>query len=280
METGRRFMIEKVTIKETIKEFNKLSIQVSLNGLSFCIVDTIGNTVLNSDSIVFEKERTPYGLQKGLVALFNKHNIPQQQFSEIIVVHRNRLFSLVPRSLFNDKEMVNYLKFNTKILANDHIAYDEVENHDIVNVYVPFVNVNNYVYELFGEFVYKHSGTVMVESLLTGQGIPKEPTCYIHVADRQMEMTVISQRKLLLYNSFDFITKEDFIYYLLFTLEQLKLDTETTKLKLFGAIEEGDSIYDICYEYVKNISIFVPSISSYPMDLGKDAIDFTVLKTL
>lgn len=276
-------MIEKVTIKEAAaisKEFNKLSIQVSLNGLSFCIVDTIGNTVLNADRIVFEKERTPYGLQKGLISLFNKHSIPQQQFSEIIVVHRNKLFSLVPKSLFDENEMANYLKFNTKILANDHIAYDQVENHDMINVYVPFVNVNNYVYELFGEFVYKHSGTVMVESLLSGQSIPKDPTCYVHVADRQMELTVISQRKLLLYNSFDFVTKEDFIYYLLFTLEQLKLDTETTKLKLFGAIEEGDPIYDICYEYVKNLSIFVPSVSAYPMDAKKDAIDFTVLKTL
>lgn len=276
-------MIEKVTTKEAValtKEFNKLSIQVSLNGLSFCIVDTIGNTVVDSDRIIFEKERTPYGLQKGLVSLFNKHNIPQQKFSEIIVVHRNKLFSLVPKSLFDENELANYLKFNTKILATDHIEYDQVENHDMMTVYIPFVNVNNYIYELFGEFVFKHSGTVMVESLLTGQNIAKEPTCYVHVADRQMELTVISQRKLLLYNSFDFGTKEDFIYYLLFTLEQLKLDTESTKLKLFGAVEEGDAIYDICYEYVKNISIFVPSVSAYPMDLKKDAIDFTVLKTL
>jgi len=251
-----------------------------LNGLSFCIVDTLSNIIRDSGRIVFEKERTPYGLQKGLVALFKKYNITEQQFSEIIVVHRNKLFSLVPKSLFDENEMVNYLKFNAKILANDHIAYDEVENHDIINVYVPFVNVNNYIYELFGEFVYKHSGTVMVESLLTGKNIPKEPTCYVHVEDRQMELTLISQRKLLLYNSFHFNTKEDFIYYLLFTLEQLNLDTESVKLKLFGTIEEGDSIYNICYEYVKNISIFVPSISSYPMDLEKDTIDFTVLKTL
>ncbi len=276
-------MIEKVTTKEateTSKDFNKLSIQVSLNGLSFCTVDTIANAVLSTESINFENERTPYGLQKALVSLFSKHNITQQQFSEIIVVHRNKLFSLVPKSLFDVNEMANYLKFNTKILANDHIAYDEVENHDMITVYVPFANVNNYIYELFGEFTYKHSSTVMVESLLTGQSIPKEPTCYVHITDRQMEITVISKRKLLLYNSFNFVSKEDFIYYLLFTLEQLKLDTETTKLKLFGNIKEGDYIYDICFEYVKNISIFVPLVSSYPMDLEKDVIDFTVLKTL
>lgn len=262
------------------KNFQKLSIQVSLNGLSFCIVDTIGNTIVSQDSIVFEEERSPYGLQKGLLALVEKHKIAESHFSEVIVVHRNKLFTLVPKSLFEESEIANYLKFNTKILANDHIAYDELENYDIINVYVPFVNVNNYIYDLFGEFTFKHSGTVMVESLLSSQNSTYTPSCFVHIAHNQMEVTIMAQKKLVFYNSFDFNSKEDFIYYLLFTFEQLQLDTEKTKLNLFGDIEEGDRIFNICYEYVKHVAIFVPSISSYPMDLDKESIDFTVLNTL
>ncbi len=262
------------------QEFNKLSIQVSLSGLSFCVLDTISNSILDSGKLVFEKERSPYGLQKGLVTLFEKHHLAKRIFSEIVVVHRNKLFSLVPKSLFNADEMANYLKFNTKIFANDHIDYDEVESYDMINVYVPFVNINNYIYELFGEFTFKHNGTVMIASLLSGHKTTKDPSCYVFIADQQMDVTVISQKKLLLYNSFDFTTKEDFIYYLLFTLEQLQLDTETVKLKLFGEIEEGDVIYNICHQYVKHISIFVPSVSSLPMGMGKESIDFTVLKAL
>ncbi len=264
----------------TNKEYHKLSIQVSLNGLSFCIVDTVNTAVLLSESIHFEKERTPYGLQKGLVALLEKNSIPEKQFSEVIVIHRNKLFSLVPKPLFDADEMANYLKFNTRILANDHIAFDTMESNDMVNVYVPFVNVNNYIYDLFGEFTFKHSGTVMVESLLTNQSSHKKPVCYVHVAHQQMEVTIIKDKKLILYNSFDFTTKEDFIYYLLFTFEQLRLDTETTPMKLFGDVEEGDQIYNISYKYVNQVSIFIPSVSSYPMDFEKESIDFTVLNTL
>lgn len=272
-------MINK-NLENSIKEFNKLSIQVNLNGLSFCVVNTLNNTILDSDSITFEEERTPHGLQKGLTTLFQKHNIVSKKFSEVIVIHSNKLFSLVPKPLFNEKEIANYLKFNTKILANDHIAYDEFENYDIVNVYVPFVNINNYIYDLFGAFEYKHSGTIMAESLLTSQNNDKEATCYVHIAHKQMEITVKNQKNLLLYNCFDFTTKEDFIYYLLFTFEQLQLDTETTKLKLFGKVEEGDAIYNISYQYVKNVSIFVPSTSAYPTDGNNDSIDFTVLNTI
>jgi len=276
-------MTEKVATKKILnsnKEFQKLSIQVSLNGLSFCIVDTVDSTIECLDSLVFEEERSPFGLQKALLALFEKHKITKKQFSEVIVVHRNKLFSLVPNSLFEEAEMPNYLKFNTKILANDHIVFDALENYDMVNVYVPFVNINNYIYDLFGAFTFKHSGTVMIESLLSSQKYSSSPTCFVHTAHNQMEVTIISHKKLVLYNSFDFNSKEDFIYYLLFTFEQLELETEKTKLMLFGDIEEADELYNICYDYVKHVSIFVPSITSYPMDLGKESIDFTVLSTL
>lgn len=266
---------------DTSQNFYKLSIQVSLNGLSFCVLDTIGNTILASENIQFGKECTPYEMQKKLREVFNQNDVSQAKFSEIVVIHRNKLFSLVPKSLFNAEELPNYLKFNVKILANDHIAYDEIDNYDMVNVYVPFVNINNYIYDLFGEFEFKHSGTVMVESLLNGNNNLKEPVCYIHLTKYQMDLTAIHKKKLLFYNSFDFVTKEDFIYYLLFALEQLNLDPETVQLKLFGAIDEDDDIYRLCYEYIKDVAIFEPSNSAYPVsDLGKESIDFTVLNAL
>lgn len=264
-----------------MENFNKLSIQVSLNGLSFCVLDTIGNTIIKSDRLIFEKNLSPNELQKNLEQLVKTHNLGSSQFSEVVVVHSNNLFSLVPKSLFNVNELANYLKFNTKILANDHIAYDELDNYDIVNVYVPFVNINNYVFDLFGEFVYKHNGTVLIQALLNNSGANKDPICYVHIEGHQMDITIITQKKLLFYNSFIITSKEDFIYYLLFTLEQLKLDTERTKLQLLGSIEEGDDMYNLCYKYIKDISLFIPSVGLYPMAItDKKSLDFTVLSAL
>ncbi|MRX65457.1 DUF3822 family protein [Maribacter luteus] len=264
-----------------LEKFNKLSIQVSLNGLSFCVLDTISNTITNSERQVFDKILNPFELQNNLRTLLEKHQIHKTSFSEVIVVHSNGLFSFVPKSLFDENELANYLKLNAKILANDHLAYDALENYDMVNVYVPFVNINNYIFELFGEFEYKHNGTVLVEALLNNSGANKEPICYVHVDGQQMSITVISQKKLQLHNSFTFTSKEDFIYYLLFTMEQLNLETETTKLKLFGSIEEDDEIYKLCYSYIKDITIFIPSITSYPMaDTDKNNIDFTLISAL
>lgn len=269
-------------LENSKSEYHKLSIQVSLNGLSFCVLDTLSNTILASEKLVFENELTPYAVQKEIKQLFEKNKIKDVKFSEVVVIHRNNLFSLVPQALFNKEELANYLKFNTKILANDHLEYDEIKSMDMVNVYVPFMNINNYIYDLFGEFEFMHHGTILIQMLTNSHGNIIEPICYIHIIEGHLDITVISNKKLILYNNFSYNTREDFIYYLLFTLEQLKLDTETTKLKLFGSIEEGDELYNMCHQYVRDISIFIPSNTSFYHfgESDKETIDFTLLNTL
>lgn len=261
--------------------YTKLSIQISLNGLSFCVLDSISNTIIKQESTLFAEELNPYEVLKNLTALIEKNELSKLSFSEVTVIHRNTLFSLVPKALFNEKEIANYLKFNTKILANDHIAFDEILNFDIMNVYVPFININNYIYELFGDFEYQHHGTVLIQSLLNNFDGTKEPICYVHILEKQLDITVIENKKLVLYNSFNYTTKEDFIYYILFVLEQLNLDAETLKLKLFGDVEEGDSLYNLCYKYIRNVTVFIPSNLSYIGGLNDHkSIDFTILNAL
>ncbi len=284
MVIGLPFMTEKatnITKSNSESDFKKLSIQVSLNGLSFCVLDTIFNKILAFEKITFKTSSTPYLVLKELKAVLNEKSITGTNFSEVVVIHKNNLFSLVPKTLFSEKELPNYLKFNSKIMANDHIVFDEISNHDIVNVYIPFTNVNNYIFDLFGEFVFKHSGTVLATTLLNQNRNSGEPVCYVQVSEKEMEIVIVSEKKLLFYNYFEFKTSEDFLYYLLFSMEQLQLNLENVQLKLFGLVEEGDPIYGLCYKYIKNVSVFIPSNSTFPLEQlqGKE-IDFTVLNSL
>jgi hypothetical protein len=273
-------MTKKKEINTTDSElsYKKLSIQISLNGLSFCVLDSVENSIIKQEHLSFEEEVIPFQLLKNLKEILEKFEITKMAFSQITVIHRNPLFTIVPKALFNANELPNYLKFNAKILANDHVAYDEIKNYDIVTIYVPFANVNNYIYELFGEFEYKHSGTILIESLLNNFTGGKETICYAHITEQQVDITVISNKNLLFFNSFTFHTKEDFIYYILFTIEQLKLDTETIKVRLFGAIEEDDELYKLLFKYVRNVDVFIPSNLSQHIDnQDKKTIDFTTL---
>jgi hypothetical protein len=260
--------------------YHKLSIQVSLNGLSFCVLDTIANTLVLTHSRLFEKEMSPFALHKAIHADFEEQGVLDYSYSEVICIHRNTLFTLVPMPLFDAEHLANYLKYNAKILGTDHLDYDPIEGLDTANVYVPFTNVNNFLFDLFGEFEFKHSGTVLLEALMKLPSSRQGTLGYLHLAESQMDLVVFSNKKLLFYNSFVFSSPEDIMYFLLFSLEQLELDMDLFKLRLLGEVTEGDRVYELCSEFLENVSLFIPPDDALSLSDEVDGIDFTLINAL
>ena len=69
----------------------------------------------------------------------------------------------------------------------------------------------------------------------------------------RFEVLVINSGKLTFYNTFAYQTAEDFIYYLLFVFEQLKLNPETANVELLGELEKSSAVYQLLYKYIRNI---------------------------
>ncbi len=238
---------------EHIKSNKNLSIQISLNGLSFCILNTENHTVEYLKDIVTEKRETPYKILDLLIDAFETEKALQVSFNNIQVIHENELSTLVPEILFQEDNLADYLKFNSKILRSDFISYDTIDINKSMNIYVPYVNINNYIYEQFGTFSYKHFSTVLIETLLKKEQQETDTKMYVHVQNTHFEIVVIKNGQLLLYNSFDYATKEDFIYYILFTAEQLQLNPDTLILLFLGQVSENDALHSIAYKYIRHI---------------------------
>ena len=251
MVTGQENMTNKSNIN--LLSTHILSVQVSLNGLSFCIVDTLENNILFLNEINFEKQYNPIEVEEALNAEFESNLLLQGEFKKVNLIHQNNIATFVPSALFNEANLVDYLKFNNKIFESDYIAFDEIELKEIVSVYVPFVNINNYFFDRFESFEYHHANTILVDKLLNQTNSSSEKL-YCNVHTNSFELVYIKNGKLNLFNSFIYHSKEDFIYYILFAIEQLKLDTETLNLVLLGSIGVNDDLYLYCYEYIRNVN--------------------------
>lgn len=267
METGQKTF--QTNSKANILEINVLSIQVSLSGLSFCILNLDTNTISFYKSFTFEKKGNPNDLLDKLTHQFNTEDSLKQAFKSVMVIHENELSALVPQSLFNEDYLADYLKFNSKILRSDFITYDEISANESVNVYVPYVNINNYLYDIFGEFEFKHFSTILLETLLNIDKNATDSKMYAHISQSHFEIIVVKKGQLLLYNTFDYNTKEDFVYYILFTAEQLGLNPEEFPLILLGNVTEGDKLYGIAYKYVRNVSM-LETKSTFNFESGID----------
>jgi len=230
-----------------------LSVQVSLNGLSFCILDTIENNILFLKEAHFDTQKNPIEIEKIVKEEFDNNTVLQQEFKKVTLIHQNDICTFVPKGLYDENHLTDYLKFNNKIFESDFIATDEIPSKEIISVYVPFVNINNYFFELFGTFEYQHANTILVQQLLN-HVTNTTNKLYCNISPTSFELIDIKNGELNLFNSFQFDTKEDFIYYILFTIEQLQLNTETIDFILLGDIGLDDELYSILYQYIRNIS--------------------------
>jgi hypothetical protein len=232
----------------------ELSIQISLSGLSFCILNPDLNSVTTLKEFDYKKNLNPLEALDYLKHVFNTEEELDNTFKQVSIIHDNNLSAQVPKALFNEDNLADYLKFNAKILKSDFITYDVILENDIVNVYVPYININNFIYDKFGTFTFKHISTVLIEEILRIEKNAKSLKFYVNVRNNQLDIVVVDQGKLLLHNTYTYNTKEDFIYYLLFVAEQLNLNPESFDLVFIGAINEHDEFFKIAYKYIRNIN--------------------------
>lgn len=257
-ETGQKNMV--ITNNDiTQKTYKKLSIQVSLSGLSFCVFDVITNKIIHTATFTFEINKV---VEEQLWRTFVDNTLLTRPYDEIVVLHNNNLNAFVPSSLFDVNYLASYLQYNTKVFDTDFFTFDTISPYEINNIYVPFVNINNFLLDQYESFEYKNSNSILVKKLLDVSRNKEEKQIFVHVQKSTFELVVVKNQELLLFNSYHYNASEDLIYFILFACEQLQLNPETISVKILGDCSEEDANYQIIYKYIRNCSLLDARIMS------------------
>lgn len=265
--------------KNNIKNnlYNRLSVQVSLNGLSFLVTDPESSEVIFFHEKILDYSTTPEELLMEIEAIMFDNEVLNSNFQEVSLVYATPIYSLVPASLFDETKASEYLKFNSKILANDYMAHDVLESLDIVVVYVPFMNINNFFFEKYGSFSYYHAATILLKTILEKEKYSL-PKMYLHFQKNSFDCVVLKNGELQLCNSYSYKTPEDFIYYTLFCIEQLKLNPENLPVYLCGEIEKDDENYKMAYTFIRNIEFMKSDVSIEKITSNDESHKHFILK--
>jgi len=237
------------------KKYRKLTVQVSLDGFSYAIFDTLNHQVLAVEEVNFNDFSKTNKVEELYWKAFIDNRELTKTYDDVIVIHNNNLNTFVPQALFDDELAGSYLQYHTKVFETDFFTFDAMDNYEMNNVYIPYVNINNYLIDQFGPFDYRHVNSILVSKLLDMSRNVEEKQVFAHFGETHFELVVAQNRKLVLFNSFEYATAADFVYYLLFTAEQLNLNPEHFKLHLLGDISEGSELFRMAYKYVRNVSL-------------------------
>ena len=236
----------------TNESFQKLYIQVSLQNFSYCVKNQVNNQVIQFKSFALDPYKT---IEQQLDVFFDKEEALQTGFSDVLVLHDNHLNTFVPTALFDETSLGSYLQYNTKVFPTDYFDFDSLTQNQMENIYVPYVAFNNYFLDVFGSFNFQHINTGLVQHFLNKSTNNNQIDFFVHVADTHFEVVLLQNKKLLLFNSYEYQTQEDFIYYLLFVFEQLQLDPQKQPVKIVGNCVKESNLYQIAYKFIRNVEV-------------------------
>lgn len=256
-----------------IEPSTKLSIKISLSSFDLMLSNLEDNSILDYKRCNFNKKAITENLESKLDSFLNESKIDFSNVINVKLIISNNLSCLVPKELFDERLSLDYLKFNSKLIENDFASNDYIEELEIYNVYLPFVNVNNYLVQRFGSFEYYHSSTILLRKILKTTTNDSKTLFFTNIETESFQVIIFKNKNLLYYNDFEYQTKEDILYFLLFVIEQNKEIKSDTKLNILGDISENDKNYNFISQFIKNIETSKTK-SFTDKDLIKIKIDF------
>ncbi len=195
----------------------------------------------------------------------------QQQFKSCSVSIGNQLNTLTPEALYDEIQARDILAFNQAILQTENESHDKLKSIKAYNTYILPEELNRCLSKHFPNCNWIHDSTVLIESLMRQYKHEKKPCVYLSIQQNYFEMILTEGAKLKFYNSFDYKSAADLIYFILFASEQLSLNPNVVEYKILGEIEKESEIYKLLYKYIRNLS-FLERNPSYEYSFVLDEI--------
>lgn len=272
------------SFKESQTRSYTLVIQLYSKGLDFTVYNNERNKYVGFESFRFIDMEDESQLPLYIGKILNHRASFAFPYQKVLLLYQNRYSTLVPQPLFKEDNKHLYLGFNQPFVENNRIVFDTLKNTNAVNVYyIPNMVVEK-VKDFWPNIQIYHFSTSLIETLtITQKNKSANDVLFVNVRDNCFDIVHFSDNKLNYHNTFEFITKEDFIYFLLITIDHLGLNPEGSNLVISGNINKTDDIYSMINQYIKNFSFIEKNNNfqySYVLDELQDYSYFTLFNAL
>ena len=247
MEIGLKTTQNKSLLAEDMTE---LSIHINSLWIAFVFYNKKKKLI---DHRSFANPKSNTQLLKSLKIFKKYKNL--NRLDSIFLVYYNAKSILVPSVLFNKKNLMDYVKYNSIVSGDNLFSYDNVLNKSIKNAYVSSSEINNYIFKKFGSFEYFHYTTLLIDEFEKYVNSDFNFNFFLNIIDKKLDLICFEKSSFIFYNSFDFFNDEDVLFYTLFCLKQLKIDPEKVFMSCSGKINLKSSLYLLLYKYIRNIKI-------------------------
>ena len=163
-----------------------LSIQISLDGFSFSVCDSISNKFIYLTHKPFTKNTT---IVEQTNDILNSDTLLNLKYKNVYIALDLKPSTLIPKVLFDETQKELYYSKNYKIEANNKVYYDTIKLYDSVNLYTVDEALELSLKTHFGNPKISHINSVKTQ-LITAHPETKH-TVYLTMRDTKFSIIVL-----------------------------------------------------------------------------------------
>lgn len=238
-------------IKENSSQYI-LSIRYATDGLSFCV-----HNQTNKLLVFFFQ---PYHLdsQDAVIAKVKKiivdEDVLRLSYKKVYVVPCQREKVLIPAHLFDKKTVADMYRICFQPQKNDTLLYRKIkvlESYIVEALPRSFVN---FLTTRYPSLCIVDSAYPFIINSLTGI-LFNTDQLFIDIHDQYFDLLLTRNAEPMLFNSFNYGSVTDILYYILNALQQCQVDKNVLQTTVSGNLVDDPRLQEAFGKYIPNVSI-------------------------
>jgi hypothetical protein len=234
----------------------ELSVQMSLDGFSFSILDTIRNKYILLRSS--EPDENKYFTADNISEIISKDDFLTKKYRKVCMVIPSPAFTIIPVPLFDPAKKEEYFTFNLIKNENDIILSNKIPDPD---AYIVF-SVPGSLFEISGRFypaVYPFHHTKPLLNQVSHNSRSRDGRyVHVHVEKEFINMLVFDHNILKFSNTFNYRNISDILYYVLNVFKSMDINNDET-IHFSGQTEKYDDLFSNFALYIRNLKFSDPA---------------------
>ena len=243
------------TLDKNQSQHNHLSIQTSLNGLSFCVLDLIR---LKYIAFRHYSEFPGDNFDTGIAEILKTDDLLTLPYKSVSHIFVGDKCTLVPSQYFDEQKVSSLFNLVFHSNGNEEIYYNSL-NDNVVSLFGYPANLVQNLRQSFPNVKVFHHTTSFIETLLADSQKITKHKCMVVIHNNILNIGIAHQKRLVFFNTFKVRSNADIIYYILGVLEQFELSPKYTDVFFSADIKNHDELFAFLNDFLHHVKFIKPS---------------------
>jgi len=211
----------------------ELSIELSLDGFSFLVKE--GDALISLQKYVYQGNAGVDGLAKDLSILFDLKGLKKGSYGKVRVAYHSGSLVIIPKEVFDQSQINKYYHFCEPANDKELLFKDNLDAINCIGIFGFPVELELVLNSFFHGYELNNAATTIINSFTGAQALEcSDEVLIFYLRSSNFDIFWFKNSKLMFYNSFACRELDDYLYFMMLTLEQLQIDASNTNSIILG----------------------------------------------